>query len=436
MTTHASTHIPSASGSPGELDIVVDLMRNLSRQTDPQKAAQMYAEGLDKLNLFPADRYVAVSRRELAFPRYRITRSTTWDDDPNPWTQKERLPLLEGGLLAEILYSNEPRIIRNLSQVLRKDDPAYAYLKDMELLLASPHYDNGESINVGIILVKEAEKFPMEIFPRMVFQANLWGRATLNLVTQQKLQAAYDAIDRELRVVADIQRSLLPRELPQIRGALVAAHYQTSQHAGGDYYDFFPLPNDCWGIFVADVSGHGTPAAVLMAITHAIAHTHPGFPMPPEAVLGFLNTKLAETYTNGTGRFVTAFYGVLDPKSRTLTYASAGHPPPRLVRQCQIVGLDGETSLPLGVDASERFTQHVLQLQARDRVLIYTDGVTDTFDAFGAAFGTARLDQTCCAAGRVGDPDGFIQKVLCDLSKFAGETHVSDDRTLVVLQLE
>jgi sigma-B regulation protein RsbU (phosphoserine phosphatase) len=424
-----NTHTPPWQA---ELDTVVDLMRNLSRQTDPQAAAQMYGEGLARLNLFPADRYVAISRRGLAWPQFRVTRSDTWADEPNPWKEPGRLPLLSGGMLADILYSNRPAVIPNLPDVLRPDDPAFPYLQDMRLLLASPHFDTGESINMGLLMSRDPASFPMELFPRIVFQANLWGRATLNLVTQQKLQAAYDAIDRELRVVADIQRSLLPRDLPSMKNATVAAHYQTSQHAGGDYYDFFPLPDDRWGIFMADVSGHGTPAAVLMAITHAIAHMHPGHPMPPDGVLAFLNSRLAGRYTSG-GTFVTAFYGVFDPEARTLAYASAGHPPPRHLRACQIMGLDGETSLPLGIDPAEPYLRHTLSLAQGDRVLLYTDGVPDTFNPAGDTFGTARLDDACRRAGNEPTADAFLRRILADADSFAAGTPPADDRTLVVL---
>src|SRR5205807_6698835 len=125
-------------------------------------------------------------------------------------------------------------------------------------------------------------------------------------------------LDRELKIVADIQRSLLPARLPKIPTMDLAAHYQPAQRAGGDYYDFFPLPNDRWGIFIADVSGHGTPAAVLMAVTHCIAHTRPGPPVPPAKVLGYLNHHLATRYTHLSETFVTAFYAIYDPGSRVL----------------------------------------------------------------------------------------------------------------------
>ncbi len=93
------------------------------------------------------------------------------------------------------------------------------------------------------------------------------------------------------KLYADIQRSLLPKTIPTIPGLGLAAHYQTSQWAGGDYYDFFPLTDGRWGIMIADVSGHGTPAAVMMAITHSIAHAYPGPPDPPAAMLEHVNQR-------------------------------------------------------------------------------------------------------------------------------------------------
>ena len=91
--------------------------------------------------------------------------------------------------------------------------------------------------------------------------------------------------EQELRRAQEIQRSLLPETLPKIPGFELAAHYQTSARAGGDYYDFFQLEDGKWGLFIADVSGHGTPAAVLMAITHAIAHAQPHCQTPPATML-------------------------------------------------------------------------------------------------------------------------------------------------------
>src|SRR5262249_49493461 len=251
----------------------------------------------------PVDRRISLSRRGLAFPQYRITRSTTWKDDVNPWQDKDRLPLLEGGLLAELIYGNEPRLFDDLT--IDAKEPAAEYLAGHRTLLAIPMYDQGESLNMVVLMQKEPRAFPKEQIGDVVWHSNLFGRATSNLVLKSELQRAYQALDDELKVVGDIQRSLLPTKLPRIPTLDLAAHYQPAQRAGGDYYDFFPLPEGRWGIFIGDGSGHGTPAAVIMAVTHCIAHTHPGPAFPPNSVMDYINHHLADRYADLNQTFVT-----------------------------------------------------------------------------------------------------------------------------------
>jgi sigma-B regulation protein RsbU (phosphoserine phosphatase) len=304
--------------------------------------------------LYPMGRRLSLSRRGLAYPHYRITRSTTWTEEINPWTEKDRLPLLAGGLLAELLYGDKTVVIDDLE--LPVDEPAAEYLLGHRSLLAIPIFDQGESLNMVVLLHERPYAFPHEQIPDLVSRSNLFGRATSNLVLEEELREAYQALDRELKVVGDIQRSLLPARLPQIPPLGLAAHYQPAEHAGGDYYDFFPLPDGRWGIFIGDASGHGTPAAVLMAVTHAIAHTRPGPPMPPHALLDYLTEHLTTRYKDRNGTFVTAFYGIYDPAQRQLTYSSAGHNPPRVKRRQDgsLLSLDEARGLPLGVFADTR----------------------------------------------------------------------------------
>src|SRR5438105_11493683 len=121
----------------GRLAIIVDTMRELSRQTDPQEMVRTYGERMRQL--LPIDRRFSLSRRDLEYPRFRITRSTTWDENINPWKDKDRLPLLEGGLLAELLYGNEPRVFDDLQ--VADDDPAREFLEGHRSLLAIPMFD-------------------------------------------------------------------------------------------------------------------------------------------------------------------------------------------------------------------------------------------------------------------------------------------------------
>jgi len=413
------------------LALIVDTMRDMSRHTDPQEMVRAYASRVQ--DLLPIDRRISLSRRGLPHPKFRITRSTTWKEDINPWKDKDRLPILSGGLLAELIYGDEPRVFDDLE--LSRDEPAREYLAGIRSLLAIPNFEQGHALNMVVLMKNEPAAFPKEQIPDLVWRSNLFGRATSNLVLSEELKQAYQALDRELKMVGEIQRSLLPAKLPEIPTLDLAAYYQPSQRAGGDYYDFFPLPQGNWGIFIADVSGHGTPAAVLMAVTHCIAHTHPGPPMPPGQILNYLNRHLSELYTNKNGHFVTAFYAIYDPRVRALTYACAGHNPPRLKR-CQdgsLLALDQGEGLPLGIASDETYIECTKQLQRGDQIIFYTDGITEARNPDGDMFGTQRLDNALenCSL----EAAGLLQSTLEMVESFCAGRSAEDDRTLIVARV-
>jgi sigma-B regulation protein RsbU (phosphoserine phosphatase) len=420
-----------AQGWRERLNVILATMREMSVQTDPQEMRSAYARRMRQLR--KTDRSVSLSRRDLEAPRYRVTRSTTWTEDINPWKEKDRLPLLEGGLFAEWIYGNEPRIFDDLR--VPPDDPAAAYLEGMRSVVAIPMFDKGVSLNMVLLMRHEPFAFAREDLPELVWVSNLFGRATHNLVLSDQLKAAYEEVDYELKVVADIQRSLLPSRMPKIPTMGLAAHYQTSRRAGGDYYDFFQLPEGKWGLLIADVSGHGTPAAVIMAVTHSLAHTFAGPTHVPSEVLTHLNRHLAELYTLHSDNFVTAFYGVYDPAARTLTYSSAGHNPPRLKRCADgsLAQLDGARGVPLGISPVESYRAEVYQMVPGDQLVLYTDGITEATNEHSEMFGLERLDKVLenCAVGA----SDLLKSVLAAVEEFTGGRPPADDRTLLVAKI-
>lgn len=410
---------------------IVELVRDMSLHTDPQEMVRSYGEKVRVL--LPVDGRLSLSRRGLANPKFRVTRSSTWKDEVNPWKEKDRLPLLHGGLLAKMIYNDEAKIIDDLG--VPPDDPAASYLAGYRSLMAIPMFDQGVALNMVILLRKERSAFPHDELPEFVWLSNLFGRATGSLVMSEELQRVNKDLDREMKAVGDIQRSLLPARLPKIPTLDIATHYHPSRRAGGDYYDFFPLCEGQWGIFIADVSGHGTPAAVLMAVTHCIAHTHPGPAQPPAQILDYLNRHLATLYTSQNESFVTAFYGVYDPARRTLTYACAGHNPPR-VKRCQdgtLLALDQAGGLPLGITPETRYEQTARQLQPGDQIIFYTDGITEAANPEGKLFGTDRLDRALenCSL----QASALLESVLRDVAEFGQGHPADDDQTLIVARV-
>ncbi len=412
------------------LAVVEDTMRTISQQTDPQELVRSYGERIQKLT--PVDRRLSLSRRDLDHPDYRITRSTAWENSINPWTEKDKLPLFRGGLLADVCYKNETTLLDDFQ--VSESDPAFEYLDGFRSLLAIPMFDNGESLNTVILLQHSKAGFDTEQIPDLVWRSNLFGRATAALVLKSQLETAWKELDRELKTVARLQRALLPAELPVIPRLDINAYYHPASHAGGDYYDFFELPDGQWGFFIGDVSGHGTPAAVMMAVTHCIAHMHPGPASPPGAVLKYLNRQLSTRYTNRIESFVTAFYGVYDPQSRKLVYASAGHNPPR-VKRCEagvVITLDKSGGLPLGVMEDAEFNETSIYLQFGDQIVLYTDGITETQNAAGEQFGELRVDAILSKCGL--DSAQLMHNLLAAVDEFANGVPAHDDRTLIVLR--
>ncbi len=431
MLSNITTHEPPASSWQTRLNLIVDTMREMSRQTDPEEMVRTYGARMEQL--LRRDRLITLSRRNHEYPEFRITRDSTWTQSINPWTQRHLLPVHRGGLFAELIYGDEPRIINDLQ--VAPEDPAATYLEGQRSLVAIPLFDQGIAMNMVVLLRSELYAFSPEDLPEHVWISNLFGRATSNLVLSAELRQAYEAADRELQLVAEMQRSLLPAALPAIPTLDLAVHYQTSRRAGGDYYDFFPLADGMWGILIADVSGHGTPAAVLMAITHTIAHTHPEAPCPPGRLLSRLNQNLCARYTSRSGNFVTAFYGIYNPTTRELRYSTAGHAPPRLKR-CRdgtLRGLDQSRGMPLGIIAHENYTEGSCQLVPGDQLVLYTDGITETFSPDGAMFGTAGLDAVLVDCSQ--SAAGLIEAVLAAVDGFSGMRALADDRTLLVAKV-
>jgi sigma-B regulation protein RsbU (phosphoserine phosphatase) len=413
-----------------KLAFVVDMMRELSRQTDPQVMVAEYGKRMRQV--VPSDGYFSLSRRDLETPFYRITRSSRWEEAVNPWKNPDRLPVFRGGLISRIIYGDLPVIIDDLPAELPDDEPALEYLAGFKSLLAIPLFDKGTALNMVVLLRTEPAAFSLERLPEHVWMSNLFGRATHNLVLSEQVKRAYDRVDRELKVVADIQRSLLPAKLPLIPTLDLACHYQTSTRAGGDYYDFFELPDGKWGVLIADVSGHGTPAAVIMAVTHSIAHMLTEPPLPPSRLMNFVNRHLTQRYTNGSGTFVTAFYGIYDPADGTLSYASAGHPPGRVLRRGAILTLDGHRNLPLGIDDGEEYLDNQYRLERGDTLILYTDGITEARNPQGEMFGEDRLDEASICRGSAAL---IVDSILGELDRFRAGRILGDDRTLLVARI-
>ena len=253
-----------------------------------------------------------------------------------------------------------------------------------------------------------------------------------------RLAKAFEALDREREAVGEIQRSLLPEALPAIPGFEMSAYYRPSAQAGGDYYDVVPLIDGQWGFVMADVSGHGTPAAVIMTVLRTLIHAELPSNRDKSAAefLEHVNRVMSETYLRHGRFFVTMWAAVLDPVSRRLTYASAGHNPPRLLRRGNVFALDAPSGIPLGIDPAATYKNVSITLEPDDLLVIYTDGITEAMRPGiddRELFGTERLDRVLSECGSAGTSD-CTERVTKAIATFTNDGAPTDDRTMLILQ--
>jgi serine phosphatase RsbU (regulator of sigma subunit) len=248
----------------------------------------------------------------------------------------------------------------------------------------------------------------------------------------RQLREAYEELEREFQSVVDVQLSLLPARNPEIPGFQVATHYKPAKRASGDYFDFFCLPENRWGILVADVSGHGAPAAVVMAMTRVLAHNSDRY-TPPGEVLTQLNNNLCRNIL--PERFVTALYGVLDPATRSFIFASAGHPRPVCFdpSRGEAEMLEVDNGLPLGFELNAQYPVSSVVLQPGGVLMLYTDGVTEALDPAGRQFGEKGL-LNVLATNCNGDADNLRDAIVNYLQAHSSSAAMEDDITLLVIQ--
>jgi serine phosphatase RsbU (regulator of sigma subunit) len=247
-----------------------------------------------------------------------------------------------------------------------------------------------------------------------------------------RLTVANRALDREALAVGRLQRDMLPAAPPHVEGYEWSVHYETSTQAGGDYYDFVHLPDGRLGILIADASGHGTPAAVLMAMTRTLLFTLAHDATHPARLLARLSRALDRMLP--AGWFVTACYAILDPESGTLEYALAGHEAPFLfrARTRTIERLPAAGGPPLGPFPDLPFASALERLEPGDALILYTDGLTEAGDADGRLLGEAPVREALESAP-IGEPAELRSRVLERVRRHRGRAAASDDLTLLVL---
>jgi phosphoserine phosphatase RsbU/P len=233
-----------------------------------------------------------------------------------------------------------------------------------------------------------------------------------------------ERMSREAEEAREIQQALLPRISPLIPGFRVSGLSVPAGLVGGDWYDFIPLRDGCWGLVLADVSGKGTAAALLMSATRGMLRSLAQTGSSPAEVLTRLNNMMVEDFPSG--RFVTMVYAEFDPSRRTLRIANAGHLAPLVVETNGHQWIQHEYGLPLGISAS-KFSETEVALGEHTRVAFYSDGITEAEESSGEEYGAQRL------LAQMQRADVTPENLIANVKKFANGGGMRDDATVILV---
>ena len=285
----------------------------------------------------------------------------------------------------------------------------------------------------GVMLVEEAAGGLRFRARRLEIITGIAQQAALAIQNDllQKEMVVRERLETEVQLARQIQQTFLPEAMPTLSGWELAAHWKPARQVGGDFYDVFELPNNRLGLFIADVSDKGVPAALFMALTRTLVHAAVIETDTPADALRHVNDLLVPDTKQGM--FVTAVYAVLDMTTNELTYVNAGHNPPLLVRGNGSQEYLTRTGVALGAAEDMVYEQNTILLEKDDSLIFYTDGLTESYNIDGAFYGEARLESAlahnhCSSATEL---MGVVEKSLLE---FVGDMPAADDLTMLALR--
>jgi sigma-B regulation protein RsbU (phosphoserine phosphatase) len=285
----------------------------------------------------------------------------------------------------------------------------------------------------GVMLIEEAPGGLRFRARRLEIITGIGQQAALAIQNDllQKEMVVRERLETEVQLARQIQQTFIPESLPQFDDWELAARWKTARQVGGDFYDVFDLPGKQLGLFIADVADKGVPAALFMALTRTLVRAAVIEGTSPAEAMKRVNDLLIPDTRQGM--FVTAVYAVLDMDKNELTYVNAGHNPPLWVKQVGNIERLTRTAIALGVVTGEPVEQRTIKFESGDSLLLYTDGLTESFNANGEFYGEERLlesikSDTCTSAADLLD---VVERFLLN---FVQDMPPADDLTMLVLR--
>lgn len=350
-----------------------------------------------------------------------------------------RVPRGEEGRTISISQTIADRVTQRQESVLTADALADDRFKEGHSVVAQqirsamcvPLWNNRDVI--GLIYIdsrRRAGLFTEDHLRLLTHLANVAAVKIENVrLFEQRVEA--QRVEQELSKASEIQKILLPAESPVIEGYSMHGNSEPARVVGGDLFDYIDLPDGRYALVLGDVAGKGYPAALLMCAFQASLRALCELDLPPEETIGRLNRLLCRRFPDN--RFVTLFYGVLDPAKHTLTYVNAGHCPPWIVRDGGGADRLIPTGGPLGMFEKGTYHAQAVDLQAGELFICYSDGVTEASNPAGEEFGETSLIELVKTLKDL-SPTEIIDKITSVIAVYHHNAPPEDDITLVVLK--
>lgn len=335
---------------------------------------------------------------------------------------------------SEILNSLKKYDIRRITETLCNNElrNEYPELYNLEIELIVPMQIQGETKGL-ILLGKRINLLPYNSSDTE-FIYSIGSLAIISLENQRLFKEALEKqkMEEELEIARDIQRNLLPHSVPKYENVEIAASNLSSKQVGGDYYDLIPLDETNFCLAIADVSGKGVPAALLMANLQAFLKVICKHGMDLTEATAIINDLITENTFDG--KFITFFWGIVDTVKKTLNYVNAGHNPPLLLRNGKIQKLM-KGGIILGVMKNFLpYESEEIQLEKDDIIILFTDGITEAKDKDDNEFSDIRLEDLSLKLSS-GSALEIATAIQNEVQNFSFGTFQSDDITLVVLKI-
>lgn len=412
-----------------KLRMLLDITKKISRSLDLQEVLNLVMDTLDSLIPYDAagifvlqcvDKALVQEGEEPCVFRSEAVRGYDIDE-----LSDLHLKLGEG-FIGSVAVSGEPIISHDV-----RENPVYVNARDRTRSeMVAPIISNEEVIGVFDLESDELNAYSdddLEVLLMLASQVAI----IIEKVMLHEQMIEKKRLEGQLEVARQVQLELLPPSDPQLLGFDISAYNFPTEEVSGDYYDWVPIYDDQIGIVIADVSGKGVPAALLMAFLRASLRnaTHIGY--ATHISMSKVNNLLWESIERN--QFVTAFYGILDATNRTLAYSNAGHNPPLLIDAEGRTRYIDRGGLPLGMFNDTRYHQYYLSFSPGDMLVLYTDGATEASSINGEEFGRERLAEAAKGAYSLSAREviGTMEQAVLEWTGGVGAT---DDVTFFVVK--